>query len=107
MAFAGVLVKTLRGPSGQITIPGLGAVVAELQSWNLVRREENGSGNPTWDLHAVFRYQNDILLKNDVLEKQVHLVLNKDRSIDLCGWEEFSIDNARLIAKGVIQCPQT
>ena len=105
MAFAGVLVRTLRGPSGQITVPGLGAVVAELQTWQLIRREESGSGNPTWDLHAVFRYQNDLLLKNESLKKKANLVLNKTKSIDLCGWESFEVEGNRLIAKGVIQCP--
>ena len=104
MAFAGVLVKTLKGPSGQITVPGLGAVVAELQSWHLIRREDNGSVEPTWDLHAVFRYQNDLLLKNDALKKKAHLVLNKEKTIDLCGWESFVIEGGRLIAKGVTQC---
>ena len=104
MAFAGVLVRTLRGPSGKITVPGLGAVVAELQSWTLIRREDNGSGNPTWDLHAVFRYQNDILLKNESLSKKIHLVLNKEKTIDVCDWEEFTVEDIRLVAKGVIQC---
>lgn len=106
MAFAGVLVRTLRGPGGKITVPGLGAVVAELHSWNLVRREDIGSVEPTWDLHAVFRYQNDLLLKNDALKKKMHLVLNKEKTIDLCGWESFVIEGGRLIAKGVIQCPK-
>lgn len=107
MAFAGVLVKSLRGPSGNISVPGIGAVVAEFQSWHLIRREDNGLGNPTWDLHAVFRYQNDVLLKNEGMKKKMHLVLNKEKSIDICGWEEFEVEDNRLIAKGVIQCPTT
>lgn len=86
-------------------MPGLGAVVAEIQSWNLIRREDNGLGNPTWDLHVVFRYQNDVLLTNESLKKKIHLVLNKDRSIDICGWDEFSVEGVRLVVKGVIQCP--
>lgn len=100
----GMLIRSLRGTQGQITVPSLGAVVAELQSWNLQRREESGSGNPIWTLHAVFRYQNDLLLKNDALEKLIVLRLNKETKIELCSWESLSIEGVQLIAEGVVQC---
>lgn len=110
MAFAGVLVHSLRGPKGKISVPGLGAVVGELHSWQLIRREDGGRGNPVWDLHAVFRYQNDPLLKNESLKKKIHLVLGgnqREKTIDICGWQEFEVEENRLVAKGVTQCPTT
>lgn len=107
MTFMGQLVRSLRGNAGTIAVPGLGAVVAEFHTWTLQRREDNGSGPPTWDLHAVFRYHNDLLLLNDDLKKKMTCTLNKDREILLCGWEELEVEGDRLIAKGVVQCPQT
>lgn len=98
----GMFMRSIRGEKGKITVPGLGAVVGEFQSWNLMRRE--GNGPPVWTLHAVFRYQNDTLLKSD-LTSRILLQLNKDTKIELCGWESMEVEGARLIVEGVIQCP--
>jgi hypothetical protein len=102
---AGAYIRSLKGDQGQITVPGVGAVVAEFQSWNLMRREESRSVDPIWTLHAVFRYQNDLLLKNADLKKRIRLVLNKDTKIDLCGWKSMKVEGAMLIVEGVVQCP--
>jgi hypothetical protein len=96
--------KNLKGDSGKITVPGLGAVVGEFRSWNLMRRE--GNGPPVWTLHAVFRYKNETLLKNPKMRDwfKIRLQLSKDAQIDLCLWESLEIDGDRLIAEGVQQC---
>ena len=105
--FAGALVRTVKGVSGKITVPGIGMVVGEFQTWTLIRREDNGLGNPTWDLHAVFRYHNDLLLKNDMLKKRIVCQLSQDKKVEICDWESIEVEDERLIAKGVTQCPQT
>lgn len=102
-----MFVRSLKGDAGEISVPGLGAVVGQFQSWNLMRREENGSAGPIWTLHAVFRYQNDLLLKNPLLGKRVTLVVDKKRTIKICDWESIDINGSQLIMEGVIQCPQS
>jgi hypothetical protein len=101
----GAYIRSLKGEQGQITVPGVGAVVAEFQSWTLMRHEESRSVDPVWTLHAVFRYQNDLLLKNADLKKRIRLVLKQDTKIDLCGWKSMKVEGAMLIAEGVVQCP--
>jgi hypothetical protein len=102
---AGAYIRSLRGEQGQITVPGIGAVVAEFQSWNLQRHEESRSVDPVWTLHAVFRYQNDLLLTNDKLTKRIRLQLNEETKIDLCNWRSLKVEGRQLIAEGVVQCP--
>lgn len=104
MSVPGMIVRSFRGTEGQISVPGLGAVIAEFQSWNLVRHEEQGSAGPIWTLHAVFRYQNDLLLKNQALKKRILLRLNSDTKFDLCDWESWKVEGVQLIAEGVTQC---
>lgn len=103
----GLLIKTFSGTDGTITVPGLGAVAAEFQSWKLVRREEEGTGGPYWTLHASFRFQTDLLLMNESLKKRTRLVIREGQFIDLCGWEKATIQHQQGIFEGVIQCPQT
>ena len=97
--------RSLKGSQGQITVPGLGAVVAEFQSWNLKRHEESRSASPIWTLHAVFRYQNDVLLQNNDLKKRIRLQLNENTKIDICNWKSMKVEGAQLIVEGAIQCP--
>jgi hypothetical protein len=107
MGLSGMIFRSLKGSQGQITVPGLGAVVAEFQSWTLKRHEESRSASPIWTLHAVFRYQNDLLLKNDSLKKKIRLQLNDTTKIDICNWKSMRIDGVMLIVEGAIQCPTT
>lgn len=107
MVMPGMYIRNLRGAQGQITVPTIGAVVAEFQSWNLQRREESRSVNPVWTLHAVFRYQNDLLLTNDRLTKLIRLQLNDKTKIDVCNWESMKVDGVQLVVEGVVQCPTT
>lgn len=100
----GMFVRSFRGSEGQVAVPGLGAVVATFQSWTLKRREENGTAGPTWTLHAVLSYQNDTLLKNELLEKRFVCVLSKDQKFELCDFESIRIEGASLLVEGVIQC---
>lgn len=101
----GMIVRSFRGTDGQISVPGLGAVIAEFQTWNLIRHEEQGSAGPIWTLHGVFRYQNDLLLKNEGLKKRIRLRLNDKSKIDLCSWESMKVEGVQLILEGVEQCP--
>lgn len=104
---AGAYIRNLRGTQGQITVPGIGAVVAEFQSWNLERHEDSRASNSLWTLHAVFRYQNDLLLTNDSLTKRIRLQLKEDTKIDLCNWSSFKVIGVQIIVEGCIQCPIT
>jgi len=53
------LINSIGGLDGKIEVVGLGLVIALIQKWNLKRREESGSDQVTWDLHASLAYQND------------------------------------------------
>jgi hypothetical protein len=101
----GMIIRSLRGTQGQITVPGLGAVVAEFQTWNLSRHEESRSASPIWTLHAVFRYQNDLLLQNDDLRKHIVLRLNNETKIEICTWSSMKVDGVQLMIEGAVQCP--
>lgn len=101
---AGMMFRSVSGTDGQISVPGLGAVIAEFQTWNLSRREEQGTAGPFWTLYAVFRYQNDLLLKNEALKKRILLRLNSGTRIELCTWEDWKVEGMQLFAEGVTQC---
>jgi hypothetical protein len=105
MTLSGVVFRSLKGSQGQITVPGLGAVVAEFQSWTLKRHEESRSAGPVWTLHAVFRYQNDVLLHNDAMKKRIRLQLNDKTKIDICNWRSMRVEGSQLIVEGAVQCP--
>ena len=103
----GMLIRSFQGEQGQITVPGLGAVVAEFQTWNLKRHEESRSVDPMWTLYAVFRYQNDLLLKNDALRKRIVLKLNSTTKIEICTWKSMRVEGIQLTVEGAVQCPKT
>ncbi len=109
---AGLLVRSLRGAEGSISVPGLGAVIATFVSWNLIRREENGSGNPSWTLHASLSYQNEILMRNETMKRKITCIIRKDRTgkvvekLEFCGYESLSLGGSSLILEGVVQCPK-
>lgn len=101
---AGMIVRSFRGFEGKITIPGLGAVIATFNSWTIKRREEIASPGAEWALHAVLSYQNDSLLTNEAIEKEFVCVLNKDKTIKLCGYDSLRVEGTSLIVEGVVQC---
>ena len=71
-----------------------------------MRRE--GNGPSVWTLHAVFRYKNDTLLKNEKMLNwmKIRLQLDKNTKVDLCLWESMEIQGDRLIVEGAEQCQQ-
>lgn len=99
-------IRSYRGVSGRIVIPGVGAVPGVFSSWTIKRREDSGTGNPSWSLHAVLSYQNDTMLKNEALPKRFICELSKTQKFELCGYESLKLEGATLIVEGVIQCPQ-
>lgn len=51
------------GQGGQLKVPGLGAVLATISNWTLLRREDSRREGLVWDLHGVLSYVNDTLLQ--------------------------------------------
>lgn len=101
----GMIVRSFSGKEGEITVPGLGAVVGTFHNWTLSRPADDAPGNPVWTLQAVLSYSNPTLLKNEALDKKVSLKLGSGTKIDLCDYEEMILENEiNLLLKGVIQC---
>jgi hypothetical protein len=100
----GMIVRTFSGKEGEITIPGLGAVVGTFHKWTLMRPVDDARGTPVWNLQAVLSYSNPTLLLNEHISKRIKLVLNKDRTIELCGFAKLRLEGASLLVEGVIQC---
>jgi len=100
----GMIVRTFSGKEGEITIPGLGAVVGTFHTWTLLRPVEDARGTPVWNLQAVLSYSNPTLLLNEQISKRFICVLNKDTKIELCGFEKLRLEGASLLVEGVIQC---
>lgn len=103
MAVPGIF-RSFSGKEGEISIPGLGAVVGTFHSWTLKRSEENASGNPKWTLQAVLSYSNASLMSNAAITKHITLVLNKKMKFELCGYESLKLEGASLLVEGVVQC---
>ncbi len=99
-----MIVRTFSGKEGEITIPGLGAVVGTFHKWTLMRPVDDAPGNPVWNLQAVLSYSNPTLLQNEWLEKKFILILNKDTKIEICSYETMRLEGASLLLEGVIQC---
>ena len=96
--------RSFSGREGEITIPGLGAVVGTFHTWTLKRPADDASGNPKWILQAVLSYSNPTLLLNEQISKKFILVLSKDKKIELCDFESIKLEGASLLVDGVIQC---
>jgi hypothetical protein len=100
----GMIVNSFTGRDGEITIPGLGAVVGIMHKWTLQRSEERTSGTPKWTLQAVLSYVNPSLMANDLIEKSFTCVLNKTTKIKLCEYTSIKLEGTQLVVEGVVQC---
>lgn len=93
MPDAGFQIKVWEGKGGRIWLPGLGAVLATLDTWTLQRREDAPLDEPRWDLHGVFSYVNPVLLKQEGLRWVLEFPANRVTYIATFDRDRFTFDN--------------
>ena len=100
-----LVIRSATGDEGQIELVGVRAVVGVFLRWNLERRGEDRSGNPSWTLRAVLSYQKDSILRNDSMSKKVKIhfprgswyeVLPEEGVAPVIEQERYVIDGATL-----------
>ena len=67
-----VIIRAATGDEGQIELVGVRAVVGVFLRWNIQRRGETPS-DARWNLHAVFSYQKDSILRAESMKKRVKI----------------------------------
>jgi hypothetical protein len=92
----------LRGDEGKVAIVGLSVVVGILESWTLKRREEPGPNEGAWVLHGILSYQNDSLLLDEALEKEVTLRFSSSQQYRLTGGHLTITNRNLLIEEGTL-----
>lgn len=100
----GLVINSFTGKDGKIHVPFLGAVVGTFSNWQLTRSEETTAAGPRWTLRGVLSYQNDTMLKSDLIEKHFTLILNSKSKIEICGFDEMKVEGASILVEGVVQC---
>jgi hypothetical protein len=100
----GMIIRSFSGKEGEISIPGLGAVVGTFHKWTLTRPADDAPGNPVWTLQAVMSYVNATLLLNESVDKRFTLRLSREKKIELCSFESMKLDGLSLLVEGVTQC---
>lgn len=53
-----ITLKSIRGTSGEVTVPSLGLLIATMYQWSLTRLEEHGPRSGAFVLRAAFSYLN-------------------------------------------------
>lgn len=75
----GIFVSKIEGTRGEIRIPELGVLVAEMKRPVLMRRrgEDNGQDTGQFDLHAAVSYWNQHLWADEDWEKEFTVFVGK------------------------------
>lgn len=93
---------SLRGDEGKIAIIGLGVVVGILETWSLKRREEPGPNEGAWVLRGVLSYQNDALLNDELMDKEIILRFSATQQYRFTGGKMTLTNRNLLIEEGTL-----
>lgn len=99
---AGFVINEWKGRGGRIVVPGLGAVLAELDTWTLTRREDAALDDPRWDLHGVFSYVNPVLLKQEGLSWRMEITAAKTTYTVTVDRTNFKVEGNYFDTKGAV-----
>lgn len=93
--------QNIRGTSGSVEIPTLGAKIAIISHWTLSMRPD--AGGSLYDLRAEFSYINMALWEDDEYTKQILIRLgrNKQFRVQKASDEETVLVGRSLLMKGV------
>src|SRR5512139_3780077 len=75
-----LLVNSLKGIQGEVTVPSIGLTVGTMQSWELRRREDLPAGETAvWIFRAAFSYLNTFAYSEKTLKKKITIKLGNKK----------------------------
>jgi hypothetical protein len=99
--------QQIRGVTGDVRIPTLGALIGSFAEWSLTARgNEDGEADGLYDLRATFSYLNPHLWEDEDYSKEIVVVLGKGRQakqfrVQKANGEETVLVGRSLLMKGV------
>jgi hypothetical protein len=92
--------QSIKGTSGAVEIPTLGAKIATISNWSLILRPGDGG---LYDFRAEFSYINHALWEDDDYTKQIIVTLGRRKQfrVQKASDEETVLVGRSLLMKGV------
>jgi hypothetical protein len=99
--------QQIRGVTGSVRIPTLGALIGSFSEWSLTAREgDNEESDGLYDLRATFSYVNPHLWYDEDYSKEITVMLGKGKQgkqfrVQKANDEETVLVGRSLLMKGV------
>ena len=98
---AAITLSSIAGREGSIRIPALGALIGQMSSWTLKRREDDSPQVGLYDLRAALSYINPTLFNHPEYSAKREIRVKLGKVTYRVDGGESTLEGTSLIMKGV------